>query len=420
MDAITISVILPVYNVEPWLVRCIESLKAQTLPGLEFIFIDDCSTDGSLSVIEDFAEEDPRVRIIKNEVNSGAGITRNKGLDAAKGEYLSFIDPDDWISDDFYLQLYTEAKRSGCDIVKGIRVKIPDGMEVKSLPKYAFKSKQNRRIRNRIKDKVPLFLRFTYEHQTAIFKSSLFDDKSVRYGTSRVAQDVTFLLRICYNTESISLIEGSVYYYRIRAGAATSEYTLKRSLAHMATAGEMIAYLRDKEGFPTEHQLRYLHNRLRTYLSDFYYACTANTISDEDRDEYQRRMAESIAPVIDQPLLYDYFNELRVFLQHGFVIPPREKRDDPVFPDGVLRWTDFIVERPSDFRPEYYKSYTHAILKSVYLLFGAKILRLSETKLPLSFYFKQLGRIPRRMLPRVFGQLFISGLFWSGRKLIGK
>ena len=106
-----ISVILPVYNVEPYIGACIESLKRQSFRDLEFIFVDDCSTDNSVAVIEDFARTDPRVRIIRNTENLGSGPTRNRGIEAAKGEYLSFIDPDDWIAPDFYERLYAKADR---------------------------------------------------------------------------------------------------------------------------------------------------------------------------------------------------------------------------------------------------------------------------------------------------------------------
>ena len=104
-DEIKISVILPVYNVEPWIGDCIESLKKQRQDGLEFIFVDDCSTDNSIGVVEDWAAKDNRVRIIHNKENIGQGPSRNRGIEIARGEYLSFIDPDDWVCDVFYEKL---------------------------------------------------------------------------------------------------------------------------------------------------------------------------------------------------------------------------------------------------------------------------------------------------------------------------
>ena len=115
-----VSVVLPVHNVEQHIARCIGSLRVQTMDELEFIFVDDCSTDGSMVEVELWAAEDDRVRIIRNEQNLGAGPSRNRGIEAANGEYVSFIDPDDYVSSDFYELLYTAATADGRhDIAKG-------------------------------------------------------------------------------------------------------------------------------------------------------------------------------------------------------------------------------------------------------------------------------------------------------------
>ena len=90
-NEIKISVIIPVYNAEPWIGECIESLKRQQQDGLEFIFVDDCFTDNSMRLVEEWAAEDERVRILRNKENSGTGPSRNAGIEAARGDYLSFI-----------------------------------------------------------------------------------------------------------------------------------------------------------------------------------------------------------------------------------------------------------------------------------------------------------------------------------------
>jgi glycosyltransferase involved in cell wall biosynthesis len=91
-----ISVIIPVYNTEKYLSQCLDSVLAQTFDDFEVICVNDGSTDGSLAILEEYAQKDKRVKII-NHKNSGAGYSRNAGVDAAQGDYLSFIDADDWI-----------------------------------------------------------------------------------------------------------------------------------------------------------------------------------------------------------------------------------------------------------------------------------------------------------------------------------
>ena len=110
---ILVSVIVPVWNPGPGISRCIESLQNQTLNEIEMIFVDDCGTDDSMDKVRAAAAEDTRIRIIVNEENIGAGPSRNKGIEAARGEYLSFVDPDDYVSPLFwscYIPKHTEIR----------------------------------------------------------------------------------------------------------------------------------------------------------------------------------------------------------------------------------------------------------------------------------------------------------------------
>ena len=97
-----ISIVIPVYNAYPYIHHCIDSLKAQTLKDLEFIIVDDCSMDRSIEVINDWAREDTRVKVVRNEINLGEGGSRNRGIEEAQGIYINSIDPDDWVSENYY------------------------------------------------------------------------------------------------------------------------------------------------------------------------------------------------------------------------------------------------------------------------------------------------------------------------------
>lgn len=116
-----LSVIVPIYNVEAFIERCIFSLFNQTLRDIEFIFIDDCSTDKSLFLLEKTLERYPErrndVQIIRNDCNKGVAAVRNIGLRSARGEYIGWVDSDDWIEPEMYSLLYQRAIESCCDIV---------------------------------------------------------------------------------------------------------------------------------------------------------------------------------------------------------------------------------------------------------------------------------------------------------------
>ena len=92
---VKVSVIIPVYNVEPYLKQCMDSVVGQTLKDIEIICVDDGSTDGSLDILREYAAEDNRIQIIEQK-NAGAGAARNNGMRHATGKYLSFLDSDDF------------------------------------------------------------------------------------------------------------------------------------------------------------------------------------------------------------------------------------------------------------------------------------------------------------------------------------
>ncbi len=112
-----VSIIVPVYNVEDYLERCLNSIQAQTLKKWECICIDDGSTDGSGAVLDAWAAKDARFVVIHKE-NGGTSTARNAGLEKARGEYIGFVDPDDWIESETYELAFDAAQRTGADIVQ--------------------------------------------------------------------------------------------------------------------------------------------------------------------------------------------------------------------------------------------------------------------------------------------------------------
>ena len=111
-----VSIIVPVYNVEKYLERCINSLKNQSLTDIEIILVDDGSTDSSLEICNKMAGEDLRIKVI-HKVNEGAGKARNTGLESATGEYIGFVDSDDFVEEDMYKTLFEKAEKYGSDLV---------------------------------------------------------------------------------------------------------------------------------------------------------------------------------------------------------------------------------------------------------------------------------------------------------------
>ena len=110
-----VSIIVPVYNVKKYLPKCVDSLVNQSFKDIEIILVDDGSTDGSGDVCDQYTVIDKRVKVIHQE-NSGQGSARNRGLDIAKGEWIGFVDADDWLDEDYYEKMVTSAKENDADM----------------------------------------------------------------------------------------------------------------------------------------------------------------------------------------------------------------------------------------------------------------------------------------------------------------
>ena len=124
-----ISVIVPVYNVEPYLRKCVDSILAQSYSNLEVILVDDGSPDGCGAICDEYAAKDARVRVI-HKPNGGISDARNAGLDIMTGDYVTFVDSDDWIDEQHLSSLYALVK-GGADIaVSDVRRILTDETEI--------------------------------------------------------------------------------------------------------------------------------------------------------------------------------------------------------------------------------------------------------------------------------------------------
>ena len=119
-----ISVIVPIYNAADSLERCIDSIMKQNYSNIEIILIDDCSTDKSLEICKKFSKMDKRINITKNENNMGVSQTRNKGIDISKGDYICFVDSDDYINDNYVEILYNNIKKYNVDLACSLIEKV--------------------------------------------------------------------------------------------------------------------------------------------------------------------------------------------------------------------------------------------------------------------------------------------------------
>ncbi len=195
---IKVSVIIPVYNVEPYLRRCLDSVVNQTLKDIEIICINDGSTDNSLKILEDYAKQDDRLKIITIQ-NSGVSVARNIGIKNSTGEYIGFVDSDDWIDFDFYEKLYNSVELNNYDIVKADMIRV-----------YSNKSELSS-LNNQIKNNIYFF---TSEFYSAIYKKNFLNNNKILFPVNIITgEDIVFSLQCVLAKPNLCIMKGTNYYY---------------------------------------------------------------------------------------------------------------------------------------------------------------------------------------------------------------
>lgn len=239
-DRPKVSIVLPVYKVEAYISKCIESLQKQTLKELEFIFVDDCGGDQSISIVKEYAKSDHRIKVLHNESNMGAGKSRNRGIDESTGEFIAFVDPDDWVDPDFYEVLYLRAKSGNYDIVKAnrIRVEYRENGEIRYQ-----RSAVNDRIKAGMTENGPLYLFFTSEHQTAIFNGDMVRKHHIYNGSASHSENSVFLLKAAFYAKRFCIESNVAYYYFQREDSSVHVFDYKKFSGELCSFREQMEFL---------------------------------------------------------------------------------------------------------------------------------------------------------------------------------
>ena len=211
-----ISVIVPVYKVEAFLQKCVDSIRNQTYECLEIILVDDGSPDNCGAMCDAFAAVDPRIRVI-HKPNGGLSDARNAGIDIAQGEYFGFVDSDDWIEPDMYETLLTTALRENVKLVCSGRYDVYEGAD-RTLGLCPAKDEviSGEELAKRI---------FVWEGIDSaawdkLYHRSLF--RQIRYPVGRICEDLPTTYRIGLDAGRVAMVAKPLYNYFHRAGSITT------------------------------------------------------------------------------------------------------------------------------------------------------------------------------------------------------
>lgn len=223
-----VSIIVPIYNVEKYLKRCLESLLNQTLRDIEIILVDDGSPDKCPQLCDAYATRDSRVKVIHKK-NAGLGYARNSGLEIATGEFVAFVDSDDYVDLNTYKILYDNAKSLDADVVlcgfKRLNNEKVNIVSDTQIPQVLHGDDCISVLKGMIGISTNVqFYHFAVWH--GIYRNALIQNNNVRFCSERdyISEDIVFHLSILPLCNCISVIPDNLYYYCLNENSLTTKY----------------------------------------------------------------------------------------------------------------------------------------------------------------------------------------------------
>lgn len=290
----TISVVVPVYNVENYLPSCIDSIINQSYKQLEIILVNDGSTDSSGIICEKYATNDKRV-IIKHIKNSGSSVARNEGLDIATGEYIAFVDSDDYINTDMFSQMVEALEEYNLDFVEIT----PNHLLNKNLiDKKLY-----------IEDRVTAINRILKTTAFSVWRRLYRKDlvSEMRFIPGIIHQDVFFTMDVLNKIEKSGFINNTLYYYnKDNYSVIRSKYSKQKLETGIRATEYIVKSLKDYS-----KTKKAVDNYLTHYYTDHFFLLSRNTSIDPNK-KYRKKLKSAIIQSINnsnkslRPLMVRY------------------------------------------------------------------------------------------------------------------
>ncbi|MBE6622773.1 MAG: glycosyltransferase family 2 protein [Ruminococcaceae bacterium] len=305
-----ISVIVPVYNAEEYLIRCVDSIRHQTYENLEIILVDDGSPDNCPLMCDELKEQDSRIKVIHKQ-NAGQGLARNDGLDIAQGAYVTFVDSDDWISPEHIENLYNAIKKHSADACLGNHIKVNSNgdMTVRML-----------RLKEGIYEGdiitqellLPLLGADLYDDRDVLINSSVsmnlysmdcIDKNKIRFISERyaVAEDFYFNVDFFNSSSKIVYIKENGYFYFQNLQSTGEKYNPKR---FERTLNYYNVICRRVESYGLADKVA--HRVERSFLMKIRVAIRHIVLSDLPRKEKYRQIKEILGNDTVKSALFSY------------------------------------------------------------------------------------------------------------------
>ncbi len=295
MELEKVSIIVPIYGVEKYLSRCVDSLLAQTYSELEILLVDDGSPDKCGEICDDYARKDERITVI-HKGNGGLSDARNVGIAKSNGEWLIFVDSDDCVSPLFVEKLYNAAKETSCDIAQCNYVRFSDEIpcvEPEECMQTVVSSLDVLKNIDRAENMAAC---------NKIYRADLF--KNIRFPKGRIHEDVATTYKLFAATDNVCFIEAELYYYYRNPNSITTS-KMKNNKLDLVDA-----YIEQVEFFSKKEEYRSLYiTASNNLVATFGTFASYEKSKYADYDEFNKRLVErykEIRPILTKlPLRTD-------------------------------------------------------------------------------------------------------------------
>lgn len=233
-----ISIMVPLYNVENYLEKCIRSLLKQTYNNIEIILVDDGSTDNSLSICEKYKKKDERIKVFHKD-NGGISSARNFCIKKANGKYVTFVDADDYVEEDYVEKLYNGIKKYKTKIsVGGYKAIYLNKTEKNNSKNKTYSLTKEKALENL------LYIDLDVSAWSKLYDKELFDN--VRFPEGRIFEDTATTYKLIDQCDEVAIVDYPIYNYCIRSKSITSEKFNIKKMDWIISAIEMTHYLKNK------------------------------------------------------------------------------------------------------------------------------------------------------------------------------
>lgn len=261
MENQLISIIVPIYNVEKYLKQCIESIISQTYRNIEIILVDDGSPDNCGKICDEYSQKDKRIIVLHKE-NGGLSDARNKGIDIAKGDYLTFVDSDDFVNIDYIEKLYNSIKFNNTKLAQCGISKVDENNEI--IEKLNYEKNQIKTSHEILNELYGKRLIENVVVWNKMYAKELFEN--IRFPVGKIHEDEFTTYKIFYSVDKISLLSDCLYNYRQTNESIIGKKFNKKRLNLLEALEERMDFFKNRNEIDLyEKTLKFYIEQLRLY-----------------------------------------------------------------------------------------------------------------------------------------------------------